>query len=86
MLWVMGSALITGASSGIGREFAWKLAGEYNNLVLVARDKDRLEALAEKIRNATGVQVEVLPADLSTEEGAYRVAERVKDEVRPIGL
>lgn len=86
MLWAMGSALITGASSGIGREFAWKLAEEYNNLVLVARDKNRLEALAEKIRNTTGVQVEVLPADLSTEEGALCVAERLSATKRPIGL
>lgn len=86
MLGAMGSALITGASSGIGREFAWKLAEEYNNLVLVARDKDRLEALAEKIRSTTGVQVEVLVADLSTEDGAFRVAERLRAQKRPIGL
>ena len=86
MLGAMGSALVTGASSGIGREFAWKLAEEYNNLVLVARDKNRLEALAEKIRNTTGVQVEVLAADLSTEEDAQRVAERLWSKERPIGL
>lgn len=86
MLGVMGSALITGASSGIGREFAFKLAEEYNNLVLVARDKERLEALAEKIRSTTGVRVEVLAADLSTLDGTERVAQRLRDVDRPIGL
>ena len=82
----MGSALITGATSGLGLEFAWELAAEYNNLVLVARDADRLEAVAEELRATTNVVVEILPADLSTEEGTAAVAARLEQEERPIGL
>lgn len=82
----MGTALITGATSGIGKEFAWQLAGEGNDIVLVARNRKRLDALAEQITNFTGQQVETLSADLSTEEGARRVGERVAERERPIGL
>lgn len=82
----MGSALITGATSGIGREFAWELAAENNNLVLVARDESRLNEVAERIRQVAAVDVEILPADLTTEEGARAVAERVSSTDRPIGL
>lgn len=82
----MGSALITGATSGIGLEFAWELAAESNDLVLVARNRDRLESVAEQIRQIANVRVEVLPADLLTMEGALAVAERVASEERPIGL
>ena len=45
----MGTALITGATSGIGLEIAWELAAEKNDLVLVARNKERLEKIAEEI-------------------------------------
>lgn len=82
----MGSALITGATSGLGLEFAWELAAEYNNLVLVARDRERLEAVAEELRVTTNVAVEILPADLATEEGTAAVATRLEQEERPIGL
>lgn len=82
----MGSALITGATSGIGLEFAWELAAERNDLVLVARNEGRLNEVAERIRQVADVQVEVLPADLSTEEGARTVAARIESEDRPIGL
>lgn len=85
-LWRMGSALITGATSGLGLEFAWELAAEYNNLVLVARNRERLEAVAEEIRNTANVAVEVLQADLSTVEGAAAVAARLEQRERPIGL
>ncbi|WP_124040324.1 SDR family NAD(P)-dependent oxidoreductase [Neoactinobaculum massilliense] len=82
----MGSALITGASSGIGKEFAWQLAAERNDLVLVARGRERLEKLAEQIRQVAGVQVEVLVADLSDADATARVAERLRSTTRPIGL
>ncbi|MGO1591235.1 MAG: SDR family NAD(P)-dependent oxidoreductase [Ancrocorticia sp.] len=82
----MGTALITGASSGLGLEIAWELAAEGNDLVLVARNADRLAAIAEQMRQIANVRVEVLPADLSTEAGALAVADRVSSASRPIGL
>lgn len=82
----MGTALVTGATSGIGKEIAWQLAAEGNDIVLVARRVDALEALAERIRNFTGQQVEILSADLSTEDGAKAVGARAADRNRPIGL
>lgn len=82
----MGRALITGASSGLGEEFAWVLAAERNNLVLVARNEPKLHALAEDIRQKMDVQVEVLPADLSTKDGVQAVAERVGSAHDPVTL
>ena len=78
----MTTALITGASAGLGAEFARQLAREGGNLVLVARDKRRLEALAAELSDSHGVTVTVLPADLSTAEGRDLVADRLaKDPV-----
>jgi short-subunit dehydrogenase len=82
----MGTALITGASAGLGEEFAWQLATLRHNLVLVARDAERLEWLAAKLRSAAGVRVEVLPADLTKERDLNRVAARLKAPARPVGL
>jgi uncharacterized protein len=67
--WVM----VTGASAGLGRAFALRLAKHYGaNLVLVARRKDRLEALADELRSAAGVEVVVVTADLSRTEEVDR--------------
>lgn len=74
------TALITGASSGIGREFARIFAARDFNLVLTARSEEKLNRLAEELRQSYGVGVAVIPADLSLEtepERLYReVAER----------
>ena len=61
----MATALITGASSGIGAEFARAFARRKTDLVLVARRQDRLTALAERLYRETGVQIQVIPQDLT---------------------
>jgi uncharacterized protein len=61
-------ALITGASSGFGRDFATLLAEQRINLVLTARRREPMEADAERLMEQYGIQVEVLPADLSRSE------------------
>ncbi len=66
-------ALITGASAGLGTEYARRLAAAGTSLVLTARRADRLEELARELRTEHGVPVDVVPADLSTDEGIGRV-------------
>ena len=72
-------AVITGASSGLGVVFARRLAAE-NDLVLVARRKERLEALAAELTVQYPCAVTVLPADLTDEKGLGEVAERIAAE------
>jgi short-subunit dehydrogenase len=80
------TVLITGATAGIGAAFASRLARDGRDLVLVARDRERLDRAADQLR-ATGVSVDVLPADLSTEGGRERVAARLADpDVAPVDL
>jgi short-subunit dehydrogenase len=82
----MSTALVTGATAGIGREFAVQLASRGDDLVLVARDVDRLEALARELEEAHGVEVEVLPADLSDHDATQRVAVRLASTQRPVDV
>ena len=82
----MTTSLVTGATAGIGREFAVQLAARGDDLVLVARDVPRLEALAAELRSAHGVDVEVLPADLTDRAALGAVAERVASAERPVDL
>lgn len=73
----MGTALVTGATSGIGEEFCWQLAAAGHDLVLVARSEEALRALADSLANVAGVRAEVIAADLSTDSGCARVAARL---------
>lgn len=68
----MATALITGATSGLGLGFCEQLAAEGQDLVIVARNTDRLEALAARLRDERGVGVEVLAADWQTPDSAQR--------------
>ena len=67
------SALVTGASSGIGAEFARQLAAMGYQPILVARRENRLVSMAESLENQFAVRPQVLAEDLSTGEGIERV-------------
>lgn len=76
----MTTALITGASSGIGAVYARRLAARGHNLVLVARATDRLNALATELRNAHNVTIEVITADLTDNVQLEPVLQRLRSE------
>lgn len=76
------TVLITGASSGIGTVYAERFARRGHDLVLVARDTARLETLAARLRQDTGVAVDVLPADLTQRADLANVETRLRDDAR----
>jgi len=79
-------ALVTGPTAGIGLEFARQLAARDHDLVLVARNEERLEAVAAELRTAYGVTVEVLPADLTDRAELAKVEARLASADQPVDL
>lgn len=82
----MPTALVTGASSGIGRAYARRLAAEGHDVILVARDGERLASLAEDLHERFGVAAEPLQADLTDEGACSEVVKRLSDQDRPVDV
>ena len=76
------AVLITGASSGIGATYAQRFARRGHDLVLVARDKTRLDALATRLRNEFNIAVDVLQADLTRPDDLHAVEARLRSDAR----
>jgi len=79
-------ALITGASQGLGRVFARALAARGQNVILVARSRDKLESLANELRSSRLMLVEVLEFDLASPSAGQRLARQIRDRKLPVNL
>lgn len=82
----MSVALITGATSGIGKAFACRLAQEQKDLVLVARNNDSLAQLKQELQSEYSVSVEIIKADLATREGIDAVCARIDASDNPVAM
>lgn len=80
----MTRALITGASSGLGLEFAWQLAASGHDLVVIGKEESRIGAVAQQLRHVFSVEAEGLVADLAVKEDVESIARRIRDPVSPI--
>lgn len=80
----MATALITGGTSGIGYRFAEEFARGGTNLVLVARNEDRLASIKEDLGQRYGINVETIQADLAVREDVERVADYIEDTANPL--
>ncbi len=83
---VMKTALITGASSGIGLAFAQELANHQTNLILVARSQDKLDQLAQQLQQAASIEVEVIIQDLTEPQAGQKVHDQVQDKGLSVDL
>jgi short-subunit dehydrogenase len=81
-----GTAMVTGGTSGLGHEFATRLAERGHDLVLVARTAERLDEVAAALRTTYGVAVETLPADLVDPAALATVEARLADRDRPVDV
>jgi hypothetical protein len=79
-------ALVTGASSGIGREMARLLAKRGHDLVLVSRSQDKLTELSRELAAGQGVAVHILPVDLADDNGCQRVFDFTRDQGIAVGI
>lgn len=82
----MTTALVTGATAGIGLSFVRRLAADGHDIVLVARDQQRLDDVAAELRTAYGRTVETISADLTDRTAMQRVADRLADSDRPVDV
>src|SRR5260370_8317266 len=79
-------ALITGASQGLGRVFARELAARKQNVILVARSRDKLENLANELQRSQSVFAEVLECDLTSPSAGSRLFHQLHDRTLPLSL
>ncbi|GAA4350025.1 SDR family NAD(P)-dependent oxidoreductase [Angustibacter luteus] len=82
----MTTALVTGATAGIGHSFVRHLAAQGYDVVLVARGRERLDEVAEEVRTVYGREAETIAADLTDRADVQRVADRLADSGRPVDL
>jgi len=82
----MATSMVTGGTSGIGREFVTQLAARGDDIVIVARDTERMAAIKADVEARYGVSVETIAADLSRREDVDQITTRVEDPNHPVDL
>ncbi|WP_420176485.1 SDR family NAD(P)-dependent oxidoreductase [Luteococcus sp. OSA5] len=82
----MATALVTGGTSGIGNAFVRALAARGDDVVVVARDEERMKTIADDLQGKHGVTITCLPADLSVADDVTRIADWIEDPAHPLDL